>query len=60
MLVCALLGMQFSPTSGHLLLAYGRRHNSLLKSLIVDGTTTIPVYTVLEVVSFASTQEIKL
>jgi activator-of-BECN1-regulated-autophagy protein 1 len=60
MLVCSLLGMQFSPTSGHLLLAYGRRHNSLLKSLIVDGTTTIPVYTVLEVVSFTSTQEIKL
>ncbi|KAH9530419.1 hypothetical protein CY35_U000100 [Sphagnum magellanicum] len=44
-----LTSIQFSPTSGHLLLAYGRRHNSLLKSLIVDGTTTIPVYTVLEV-----------
>jgi hypothetical protein len=43
--------------SGHLLLAYGRQHNSLLKSLIVDGTTTIPVYTVLEVISFTFTHK---
>jgi hypothetical protein len=43
--------------SGHLLLAYGWQHNSLLKSLIVDGTTTIPVYTVLEVISFTFTHK---
>jgi activator-of-BECN1-regulated-autophagy protein 1 len=46
-----LTSIQFSPTSGHILLAYGRRHNSLLRSLVVDGSTTIPirVYTILEV-----------
>ncbi|XP_024386314.1 uncharacterized protein [Physcomitrium patens] len=46
-----LTSIQFSPTSGHILLAYGRRHNSLLRSLVVDGSATIPirVYTILEV-----------
>ncbi|KAJ7955515.1 Transducin family protein / WD-40 repeat family protein [Quillaja saponaria] len=44
-----LTSIQFSPTSEHLLLAYGRRHNSLLKSIVIDGETTIPVYTILEV-----------
>ncbi|GMP77658.1 hypothetical protein CsSME_00033856 [Camellia sinensis var. sinensis] len=41
--------LQFSPTSEHLLLAYGRRHSSLLKSVVIDGETTIPIYTILEV-----------
>lgn len=41
--------MQFSPTSEHILLAYGRRHGSLLKSIVIDGETTLPIYTVLEV-----------
>ncbi|KAJ0113025.1 hypothetical protein Patl1_01670 [Pistacia atlantica] len=41
--------MQFSPTSEHILLAYGRRHGSLLKSIVIDGETTSPIYTVLEV-----------
>lgn len=41
--------MQFSPTSEHLLLAYGRRHNTLLKSVVVDGETAVPIYTILEV-----------
>ncbi|GMH20069.1 hypothetical protein Nepgr_021910 [Nepenthes gracilis] len=44
-----LTSIQFSPTSEHLLLAYGRRHNSLLKSVVIDGETTIPIYTILEV-----------
>eukprot|EP00257_Ricinus_communis_P011980 XP_002533627.2 uncharacterized protein LOC8276127 [Ricinus communis] len=44
-----LTSIQFSPTSEHILLAYGRRHGSLLKSIIIDGETTSPVYTVLEV-----------
>lgn len=44
-----LTSIQFSPTSEHLLLAYGRRHGSLLKSVVIDGETTIPIYTVLEV-----------
>ncbi|KAJ0092474.1 hypothetical protein Patl1_25758 [Pistacia atlantica] len=39
----------FSPTSEHLLLAYGRRHSSLLKSVVIDGEATIPIYTILEV-----------
>ncbi|XP_074269114.1 uncharacterized protein LOC141592384 [Silene latifolia] len=44
-----LTSIQFSPTSEHLLLAYGRRHNSLLKSVVIDGESTIPIYTILEV-----------
>uniref|UniRef100_A0A0D6R7Y4 Uncharacterized protein n=3 Tax=Spermatophyta TaxID=58024 RepID=A0A0D6R7Y4_ARACU len=44
-----LTSIQFSPTSAHILLAYGRRHNSLLRSILVDGTTTVPIYTILEI-----------
>eukprot|EP00270_Netrium_digitus_P012086 TRINITY_DN3895_c0_g1_i1.p1 TRINITY_DN3895_c0_g1~~TRINITY_DN3895_c0_g1_i1.p1 ORF type:complete len:282 (+),score=67.04 TRINITY_DN3895_c0_g1_i1:42-848(+) len=44
-----LTSIQFSPTSTHILLAYGRRHNSLLRSLVADGTNIVPVYTILEV-----------
>ncbi|CBI37214.3 unnamed protein product, partial [Vitis vinifera] len=44
-----LTSIQFSPTSEHILLAYGRRHSSLLKSLVIDGETTLPIYTILEV-----------
>ncbi|KAJ3693138.1 hypothetical protein LUZ60_012233 [Juncus effusus] len=44
-----LTSIQFSPTSEHILLAYGRRHNSLLRSVVMDGDTTIPIYTILEV-----------
>ncbi|KAG6726887.1 hypothetical protein I3843_02G089200 [Carya illinoinensis] len=44
-----LTSIQFSPTSEHLLLAYGRRHSSLLKSVVIDGETTVPIYTILEV-----------
>ncbi|XVF38567.1 hypothetical protein REPUB_Repub20aG0113300 [Reevesia pubescens] len=44
-----LTSIQFSPTSEHILLAYGRRHSSLLKSVVVDGETTVPIYTILEV-----------
>ncbi|KAL5538878.1 hypothetical protein UlMin_043121 [Ulmus minor] len=44
-----LTSIQFSPTSEHILLAYGRRHVSLLKSIVLDGETTLPIYTVLEV-----------
>ncbi|XP_047319249.1 uncharacterized protein LOC124922569 isoform X2 [Impatiens glandulifera] len=44
-----LTSIQFSPTSEHLLLAYGRRHCSLLKSVVIDGEMTIPIYTILEV-----------
>lgn len=44
-----LTSIQFSPTSEHILLAYGRRHSSLLKSIVINGETSLPVYTVLEV-----------
>lgn len=44
-----LTSIQFSPTSEHILLAYGRRHGSLLKSIVVDGKTTSTIYTVIEV-----------
>ncbi|XP_057858998.2 uncharacterized protein LOC131067847 isoform X1 [Cryptomeria japonica] len=44
-----LTSIQFSPTSAHILLAYGRRHNSLLRSIVVDGTDTVPIYTILEI-----------
>ncbi|KAG6748903.1 hypothetical protein POTOM_048841 [Populus tomentosa] len=44
-----LTSIQFSPMSEHILLAYGRRHGSLLKSIVIDGETTTPIYTVLEV-----------
>lgn len=44
-----LTSIQFSPTSEHLLLAYGRRHGSLLQSVVTDGETSIHIYTILEV-----------
>ena len=47
--LCISCHVQFSPMSEHILLAYGRRHGSLLKSIVIDGETTTPIYTVLEV-----------
>ncbi|KAF8086703.1 hypothetical protein N665_0615s0050 [Sinapis alba] len=44
-----LTSIQFSPTSEHILLAYGRRHGSLLKSIVSDGETTSHFFTVLEI-----------
>ncbi|XP_065005159.1 uncharacterized protein LOC135636913 [Musa acuminata AAA Group] len=44
-----LTSIQFSPTSEHILLAYGRRHNSLLRSIVIDGDNALPIYTILEV-----------
>ncbi|KAL6581912.1 hypothetical protein OROMI_005926 [Orobanche minor] len=44
-----LTSIQFSPTSEHLLLAYGRRHTSLLKSVVIDGDMTVSIYTILEI-----------
>ncbi|CAL5413669.1 unnamed protein product [Camellia sinensis] len=37
------------PRQSTCYLAYGRRHSSLLKSVVIDGETTIPIYTILEV-----------
>nr|GEW38311.1 hypothetical protein [Tanacetum cinerariifolium] len=44
-----LTSIQFSPSSEHILLAYGRRHSSLLKSIDINGDNSLSVYTVLEV-----------
>ncbi|KAI3678765.1 hypothetical protein L6452_38068 [Arctium lappa] len=44
-----LTSIQFSPTSEHILLAYGRRHSSLLKSIDINGESSLSIYTVLEV-----------
>uniref|UniRef100_A0A7N0TUN9 Transducin family protein / WD-40 repeat family protein n=1 Tax=Kalanchoe fedtschenkoi TaxID=63787 RepID=A0A7N0TUN9_KALFE len=44
-----LTSIQFSPTSEHLLLAYGRRHSSLLKSVVIDGETIVSIYSILEI-----------
>ncbi|CAI9300753.1 unnamed protein product [Lactuca saligna] len=44
-----LTSIQFSPTSEHILLAYGRRHSSLLKSIDINGDASLSIYTVLEV-----------
>ncbi|KAF6159313.1 hypothetical protein GIB67_032084 [Kingdonia uniflora] len=38
------LYLQFSPASVHILLAYGRRHSSLLRSIVIYGETTVPIY----------------
>ncbi|KAL9686919.1 hypothetical protein QQ045_031313 [Rhodiola kirilowii] len=44
-----LTSIQFSPSSEHLLLAYGRRHSSLLKSVVIDGETIVSIYSILEI-----------
>ncbi|KAK1412639.1 hypothetical protein QVD17_34049 [Tagetes erecta] len=44
-----LTSVQFSPSSEHILLAYGRRHSSLLRSIDINGDASLSIYTVLEV-----------
>ncbi|KAJ0252585.1 WD_REPEATS_REGION domain-containing protein [Hirschfeldia incana] len=44
-----LTSIQFSPTSDHILLAYGRHHGSLLNSIVNDGEATSHFFTVLEI-----------
>ncbi|XP_011625679.1 uncharacterized protein LOC18440543 isoform X1 [Amborella trichopoda] len=55
-----LTSIQFSPTSEHILLAYGRRHNSLLRSIVVDGATTVPIYTILEVYKVSNMELVRV
>jgi activator-of-BECN1-regulated-autophagy protein 1 len=45
-----LTSVQFSPTSGHILIGYGKKHSSLLRSLVARQNSLIPVHTILEVV----------
>ena len=46
-----LTSVQFSPTGDHILMAYGKKHSSLLRSLVMDGGTLMPLHTILEVVA---------
>ncbi|KAK3268211.1 hypothetical protein CYMTET_23274 [Cymbomonas tetramitiformis] len=55
-----LTSIQFSPSSEHLLLAYGRRHPSLLRTLWADGGHIIPVHTILEVYKVSDMQCIRV
>ncbi|KAL8486742.1 hypothetical protein ACS0TY_023439 [Phlomoides rotata] len=55
-----LTSIQFSPTSEHLLLAYGRRHSSLLKSVVYDGDSTVPIYTILEIYSVSDMELVRV
>eukprot|EP00250_Pteridium_aquilinum_P014041 c21742_g1_i1 orf=794-3418(+) len=55
-----LTSIQFSPASDHILLAYGRRHSSLLRSLVINGTTTIPIYTILEIYRVSDMELVKV
>ncbi|CAA3009242.1 WD40 YVTN repeat-like-containing domain-containing [Olea europaea subsp. europaea] len=55
-----LTSIQFSPTSEHLLLAYGRRHISLLKSVVIDGDTTVPIYTILEIYKVSNMELVRV
>jgi activator-of-BECN1-regulated-autophagy protein 1 len=43
-----LTSVQFSPAGDHLLLAYGKKHSSLLRSLVADRGALLPVHTILE------------
>ncbi|CAN7091344.1 unnamed protein product [Brassica rapa subsp. narinosa] len=44
-----LTSIQFSPTSEHIMLAYGRRHASLLNSIVTEGEATSRFFRVLEI-----------
>jgi activator-of-BECN1-regulated-autophagy protein 1 len=41
--------VQFSPAGDHVLLAYGKKHSSLLRSLVADRGALLPMHTILEV-----------
>lgn len=44
-----LTSVQFSPGCGHMLLAYGKKHISLLRSLVADRGSVLPLHTIMEV-----------
>ena len=46
-----LTSIQVSPTSKHVLVAYGRRHMALLESLVADRTSITPMHTIVEMYS---------
>ena len=57
-----LTSIRFSPTSDHLLLAYGRRHMTLLQSIVADAETgsLLPVHTILEVYRVKDMQLVRI
>ncbi len=48
-----LTSVQFSPCCQHILLAYGKKHISLLRSLVADRGSVVPLHTILEVFRWA-------
>lgn len=54
-----LTSVQFSPTSNHLLLAYGKKHSSLLRSLVAQQNALIPLHTILEIVNVSEMKVIR-
>uniref|UniRef100_A0A7S2WZ10 WD40 repeat domain-containing protein n=3 Tax=Chloropicon primus TaxID=1764295 RepID=A0A7S2WZ10_9CHLO len=57
-----LTSIRFSPTSEHLLLAYGRRHMTLLQSIVADAGTgnLIPIHTILEIYRVSDMQLVRV
>jgi activator-of-BECN1-regulated-autophagy protein 1 len=57
-----LTSIRFSPTSEHLLLAYGRRHMTLLQSIVADRDTgsLIPIHTILEIYRVTDMQLVRV
>jgi activator-of-BECN1-regulated-autophagy protein 1 len=45
-----LTSVQFSPTSEHILIGYGKKHSSLLRSLVARNNVLVPLHTVLELI----------
>ena len=45
-----LTSVQFSPTSDHILIGYGKKHPSLLRSLVARNNVLVPLHTVLELI----------
>ena len=49
-----LTSVQFSPTSDHILIGYGKKHSSLLRSLVARNNVLVPLHTVLELIETRS------
>lgn len=55
-----LTSVQFSPAGGHLLLAYGKKHSSLLRSLVADRGALLPLHTILEVIRLSDMELVRV
>eukprot|EP00887_Chlorella_sp_A99_P001076 scaffold14.g1076.t1 len=55
-----LTSVQFSPAGDHMLLAYGKKHMSLLRSLQADRGSVVPLHTILEVVRLEDMQLVRV